>query len=525
MPRQSHTFRIPLPTPASAFAALVLVPVLAVYVMDAGAAIVGKPAALVPDMASYAWSGGVALGIGVLATVLGLPLAFASGGSSARLVLLAMVPLATPMFLASTGYGMLRNKAWRVGAWLAEVSQDGHPWLTAAVDRSLAIVGLSLWAAPVAALILAPWATAARRALHDPLMLDTRGVPRRLELLRSLGLAPLLAALGVGVLMMGSAVPLHLARVPTAAVTLWAAQDLAPVQDRGAVWLSAWPLVVAALVAGGAITSRLMGGWSPPVSPSASPVSSWLTRLGVVLVVLLGTAIPLGFFASAIEHWGSAGPWMAFFHIHGEALRSSVCVACAVAAIVTMLAMWTAQAASDASRRAAALAASGWLGIALFPGMLVGALTARVWAVVPGPTWLTDPASMVHAQVLRLGALGVVAGLAFRAAEPADQRDSRRMDGPRTMINWWRAWGSSAPGWWVGTFLASWMLSLNEIEATVVVQPPGVPSLARKILGDLHFYRTEEMALAVLLQLAMVTLVCLVAAWGMKRLSSDAPGR
>lgn len=511
------------------FAAVALVPVLAVYVRDAAPAMVERPAALVPDLASYAWSGFVALSIGVLATLLGLPLAFASGGSSARLALLAFVPLATPAFLASSGYGMIRNKAWGVGAWLAEQSQSGHPWLSAAVDRSFAILGLSLWAAPIAALILAPVAAAARQRLHDPLMLDTRGLPRWVELLSSLGLSPVVASLGVGVLMMGSAVPLHLARVPTAAVQLWAAQDLAPIYGRGAVWLSAWPLIVVAGLAAVVVTSKLMNAmppsWGAEMGHGTQRPSSRLTRVGVALVVLASTVIPLGFFASAIEHWQTPGPWAAFIKIHGDALWCSVWVACVVAGLVTLLAMWTAHAASDSSRTATALAASGWLAVAFLPGMLVGALTARVWAAFPGPPWLTDPASMLHAQVLRFGALGVFAGLVFRAAEPTDLRDSRRLDGPRTLLNWWRASGSTSCRWWAGTFLAVWMLSLNEIEATVVVQPPGMPSLARKILSDLHFYRTEEMAQAVLLQLAMVTLVCAAVAGVTGRLSRNESGR
>jgi len=517
--------RIPLPTPASAFSAIALLPIVAVYALDAGAAAWSRPAGLVPDAASYAWSAVIALLIGCLATLLGLALAFASGGSTARLSLLAFVPLATPAFLASTGYGMLRNQTWRPGAWLAELAQEGHPWVIAAVDRSLAVVGLSFWAAPIAALIVAPSATAARERLDDPLRIDAGGFSRRLVLLSTLGAAPWLAVLGVGVLMMGSAVPLHLARVPTAAVELWAAQDLSPLDGRGAVWLSAWPLAAAALLAGGVITSRLMNspaaGWGAEMSRGSTPGSSALTRLGVLLVVLLGTVVPLGFFVSAIEHGGFGGAVAAFFRVHGEALMSSVVVALATGACVTLLALWTAHAAADASGRTLALAASGWIGIALLPGMLVGALTARVWGLLPGPSWTTDAGSMLHAHLLRLGALGVFAGLVFAAAEPSDRRDSRRLDGARTFLNWWRGSGSASPEWWVGTFLAAWMLSLNEIEAAVVVQPPGIPSLARKILGDLHFYRTQEMAIAVLVQLAMVVLVCGATGWLIGRGASE----
>lgn len=516
--------RLPFPTLATIAAVAIVGPPLFALAFDAFTAASRSPATLAPDLPSYVWTLAIALAIGSLATLLGLPLAFASSGSLTRLAALALLPLATPPFLASSGYGMLRNQAWLTGAWIARLAQNDRPWLPATIDRTLAVLGLAFWAAPIAALILAPAAHSASRKLNDLLNIDSGDSRRRFELVRALGAAPWLSIAGVGVLMIGSAIPLHLARMPTAAVELWAAQDLVPIDKRGSVWLSAWPLIATAVAAGLIAASRLLTPPSAQVDTTSESISSpsLSTRLGVSFVLVIGTAIPLAFFATAISHWSV---FAAFFKVHSEALVASLLVSAIVGLLVTLLAILTAHAAADWPTRTTRLVVALFLAAALLPGMMTGALAARVWLNAPAitsfPAWLTDALSLLHAQMLRLGALGVLAGVAFARAESADHRDSRRLDGPRTIFAWWRASGLSAPSWWLITFLAAFMLSLNEIEATVVVQPPSLPSLARKILGDLHFFRTEEMAAAVLVQLAIATAAALTAGFLARRLESS----
>ena len=109
---------------------------------------------------SLAVSVATALGIGIAATLLGWPLAslLSTGGRHRRLLApLLLTPLFVPQTLAYAGWGVVRSPDTVVGDWVVGVAQSGQRWLPVVLDRSLAVAGLALWAAPLAAAVLAVW--------------------------------------------------------------------------------------------------------------------------------------------------------------------------------------------------------------------------------------------------------------------------------------------------------------------------------------------------------------------------------
>src|SRR5690606_16907651 len=143
-------------------------------------------------------------------------------------------PLLLPQYLVYSGWDLLRDPGSGIGDWLAR--QPG--WASIWAGYVLAVGGMALWAWPIAAIPLA----AGIRQLGAPALeaarLETRS---RLRMVRVVvgqmpGAVVASAAL-VALVALGSAVPLHLAQIPTHAITLWLLLDLTPADERWRVWL------------------------------------------------------------------------------------------------------------------------------------------------------------------------------------------------------------------------------------------------------------------------------------------------
>jgi len=80
--------------------------------------------------------------------------------------------------------------------------------------------------------------------------------------------------------------------------------------------------------------------------------------------------------------------------------------------------------------------------------------------------------------------------------EPRELRDLREVDGAGGLTGWVAAWAIPNWGAWVGAALAAAILSFHEIEAGVLLRPPGAPNLAQQLLDWLHFSRDDRLAAA-----------------------------
>lgn len=482
---------------------------------------------------------GIACGIGLLGVALGLPTAWALRASGRVGAGLLLAPLAMPSYLAFAGY-----TTWRApGTWLGGAIAAGPSGLAAWVGQSLAVLCLGLWLAPMAALVLWPAVRRVDATSLDALALAGAGAWRRGWFVVSLLRRPLLAAWLVGALFaLGSAVPLHLANVPTYAIWLWRVMDLST--DPGVVFRESWPLVVAALAGGVLVASRLSAQpWAalagePGPRATGAKAAAWGVW-GLALVV------PMAGFALSLR---SATPVAKFWTELSPALLSSLGVAAAVglASAATGACVWCALAAGTRPPRWTVWAVWGasvvWIAAGLLPGVLVGQATRWAWNAWPGfegagaagGGWGVvgsvlrelgeGPVPLVLALLARFGWVGVLMGWLAARQESADARDLRLLQGAEGLWAWWRACVRGA--WWpiAGAGLIALALSLHEIEASIVLQPVGTPSLARRMLELLHYLRDQDLAGAAI-NLAGLAMLPVLAAGILAGRAFAGPGR
>lgn len=431
--------------------------------------------------------------IALVAVVLALPAGWCLRRYSWGWTAALCVPLLLPSYLPFAGWGVLRGPGTIVGDWLARREQS---W-TLLVSDAIAVWGLALWSFPIAALAIGLAARRVPEALLEALRLEPASRFRGgREVLALLMPGVVLGAGTIGLVMIGSAVPLHLAQVQTLAIHLWKYMSLTPEPVRA--WIAAWPLLILA-IAGGVLGGRAFCRATDSSSTSPDAASGRINPVAKALAVLvwaLAVLAPLAFNLLSVRDW-SLIP--AFWIGSSRALLNSLQTAAITGILVAIISLCVWRLASERSRSARGLARSlsgVLIASALTPGVLIGsagvALAAATWFPL-GLARTNMVLVLVH--VARFGALGAMVGLWLAAQETSDQRASRELYAPGTS-GWLRT--ELAPAWSapVGVGLAAGALSLHEIEATVLVAPPGSGNLAQRLLDLLHYARDEQLAAA-----------------------------
>ncbi|MBY0307905.1 MAG: hypothetical protein K2Q09_04105 [Phycisphaerales bacterium] len=416
----------------------------------------------------------------------------APGAGRAAFALL-LVPMLMPSYLAYAGFGLARAPGTVVG----EVVNRWPATLNVLFGQSLAVAGLMLWCWPLGTIaLLGPVRRIGQEQL-DQLALSGAGRwARTLERARMLR-GSLLAALGlITLLMLGSAVPLHLAVIPTLAIDLWARLALAPASTDP--WLSAWPVLVAAAV-GAAALVRWFSADEPhdqradPAPPPrrgawAVPVAAWC----------LAVVLPLVLFATSLKHARLLGD---FWRGHAQSVIDSLTVASGVGGVLVGLALtaWYAAETPGGRRITAAVLSVQLLGF-LIPGVLMGsAVVGLVNHPVLGEfgrTVADSTAIVVLGHVARFGSLGTAAGLWLSRLEAPNLRDARLLAAGDGVGAWLSLAVRPQAPTLIGVGIAGACLSLHEIEATVQLQPPGYRSLAQVMLDNLHMNSIHELSAA-----------------------------
>jgi len=173
------------------------------------------PLSLTPSLPLLAQTLAWAFGIAILATIIAWPAAWVIRRRGWGVIGLICVPLLLPTYLAYTAYGILRSPGWFIGNWLEHLAQGG--WTNAPIlaGRVIAALGLSLWAWPIAAVVLGASVKRLDSGILDALRLERLSALRRRWEILYLCRAGVLGAVGaIALIMIGSAVPLHLAQVP-----------------------------------------------------------------------------------------------------------------------------------------------------------------------------------------------------------------------------------------------------------------------------------------------------------------------
>jgi len=184
----------------------------------------GDPALLVR---SFFVAGGIALG----AVVLAWPTAWWARSRPSRSMLVVLLPLLLPTYFVSSSYGLLRAP----GTWLGDIVAQSSPTVIHVVIWAQAIGGLVLWAWPIATIVLLFSIRSIPGEQLDVLRVSTGSIWKRNKLTISFLRRGIISAwLVVGMLMMGSAVPLHIAQLPTYTIEIWRVLDEQP--GQAAAW-------------------------------------------------------------------------------------------------------------------------------------------------------------------------------------------------------------------------------------------------------------------------------------------------
>ncbi len=449
-----------------------------------------------PDGATVARTILIPLGIAAIATLLALPTAWAMRRLPSWWLALVIAPLLLPNY---TIYAALSG-ARGAGTPMGDAIINGPPGAFATANLVQAVLSLALWAWPIAALVLVP----AARGIDQDLVDAARGagigaIRRGLLLARLMRNALVFAVLVIALLMLGSAVPLHVAQVETWAIELW--RGLFETGGRSpAVWVAALPLV-ALLAAGGCGIAWAASRARPEVAigagrPVTAPVWVCILALSVWALTFLGPLVllvlQLRSLGSLPHHWHDVAP----------PLVASGRVSLVTGGIAMVLALGAASAVGAIARRALALVAVALVGVALVPGVFVGHAF-----VAAGDTeallWLNrTPSGLVGSHVIRLGAVAVALGWWCSRREPGELVDWRRLVAGERAWAWMTSWGRGQVGVLLGAGLAVAILSLHEIEASAIAAPAGPRLLPQYMLDLLHYLRDEELKVATILLVA-----------------------
>lgn len=451
--------------------------------------------------------------ISVLAAGLGLPAGWLLRRNVPVLVVAVLVPLLMPTYLVYAGWGLLRGP----GTWVGDALGRAPPGVSVGVNKGLAVVGMALWAWPIAALVIGLAARRVPTVLIDALEMEPASIWRRgwvvLALLRK---GVLGAMVVVGLIMLGSAIPLHLAQVRTYAIDLWTMLSLSP--DIRGVWVRAMPLVVAAGV-GGVLINRWLGrghGRKDEVSPDGHDVRVGLgVRVAAGVVWVMSVVVPLVLFGVMLKHVASIEE---FWRFAGSAVARSALVSAIVGVIVGCVALLACASASGRRRAWVGVASSVLIGLGLVPGMLVGVAGQGFWNAAWMPAWVYASIwPLVWAHAARFCVVGVVVGVWLAQRESEDERSARVLMAGDGLWAWWTIRGRPTAGVIAGVGCAAAALSLHEIEAAVTLQAPGPTSVAQYLLDKLHYARDEQLCAACLNLLAMGLVLAGVAAALMSR--------
>lgn len=462
---------------------------------------------------------GVAGLISLLACIAALPAAWVLRRCSRLELALSVAPLLTPSYLVYSAFSTLREQ----GSWLGDLLGRAPTWVPALVGQWLAVGGMVLWVWPLPALLMALGLARVSAPVMEALELDGASAwGRAWQTLIMSRAAVVHAFLATFLLMVGSAVPLHLAQVQTHAILLWKCLDL--LVEPWRVWLLASPLVLLGVFAGELIARRIAGaGDEGGAASEPARAARWPARGQLGLLLGLSVVAPLGLFAMALKE---SRLLRQFWRDDGAAVVASALVALGVAAgsLLLTLLVWAALGAAPRPGRfvrfVAGTSLRAFLAAGLIPGVLVGSAVAAAWGrglfgSAGAPLWVMQAASglmLVAAHLARFGFLAVGAGWLLHLSESRELRDLRHMESS-DLRSWWSAAAAPQIGAAAGVALACAALSFNEIESSVMVQPPGIPSMARSLLEHLHYLRDQQVAAAAINVMSGGVLVALLAAW------------
>jgi ABC-type Fe3+ transport system permease subunit len=463
----------------------------------------------------------IAGGIGLVGMCMGIPLARVIGAGITRRGALLIGVLISPIWLPATmvyaAGNLLRAPDTIVGRAIVtfSTSDESLRWVTIWVGYAIAVLGLAIWSAPIAAILIAS-GLGHRSSLYDEMIaLEPIGRVRRARLWVGINRTPLLRAWALlTVLMLGSAVPMHLAQLETWSIVIWRELAESPIEQWGVVWLSSWPMVIAAALGAWLLTHTLI---ADKESSSLEDHGHHRVRLprsvrsSAIGVWILGAIVPMAAMLVSLDDWRSI---LYFWTLEADALRDSGFVALLAGGFTMILAMLVAITLGSPARRIRRAGAGAVLVLCilgLIPGVLVGAAIARTPISGIHASLSGSIAGAVLGSFIRVGFLGAIIGALCARSESIERKSLRWQLAGGSIRGWTRAAlpGIALPVLGVG--LVGFLYSMYEIEASVMIRPPGMANLPQQILSDLHYARLEQLSAAGINLLAIGLILSIIA--------------
>ncbi len=446
--------------------------------------------------------------IATLASAFAWPVAMAVARARQSVWLIVIAtPMLLPSYLAYAGWSIARAPTTPIGRLVSLAPERGMEWVPLAFGRGVAVWGLSLWAWPLAAVVMAVGLRGLGSGVTDALMLERCTHFQRWRTLARSVWPSIMAGWGlVALLMLGSAVPMHVARIKTYAIRVWMTLDEHPGEPWRA-WLTAWPLVVIAGAAGWVVSGRLARAGQQLTTlatdeakhPRPHPFQLVLAAVPWVVAVV----VPFGLFRWSM---GSPRALVRLFDRAGAGLLSSSLIGLIVGLLAASLCLAAAQAVSAHRKESVSLRLilGVFLAWAIMPGVLVGAAIAQMMRLPGVPDTLAQSAvPMVIAHISRAAFLPILVGVWLGASEAGAIAETRLLDGATGLAHWTRVSLRSVLGPALAVGLACGCLSFHEIESSVQVQGPGIDHMAQRLLQWLHYARMTELSAAGVLLLGV----------------------
>ncbi|MCA9279739.1 MAG: hypothetical protein H6815_09150 [Phycisphaeraceae bacterium] len=454
------------------------------------------------------------------------------------LILVALLPmLVLPSYLAYAALDQLREP----GSWLGNIvlhakapawSDDPGYWPVFA-SKVQAVFGLALWSWPIACALQTFARMQIGQSVFDALAMERlRRVDRSLLRLRIELPGFLLSAAAVLLVILGSAVPLHLANVPTQTQQIWLA-----LQSGGSVqaWRSSIALLTVTLAAAIVVVVFVQRSTSSTWDLRAMSryfKRPWERHVFLLMIALLAVVSAVPVFSMvyryirATHHFDHVVP-NAMNDLARPALTSFI-IGLVSAGVVVLIFVLCAVVSLRAESRLrvivlGALTLLVWT--SCVPGVLVGAGVGQQWgrfaAAMGYPGWM-DQAQIVLAHIGRFGAVGALAGWIGGLRTSREERESLMLDSAGLSVRWVPLWLGSRIGSVIVVFLVVLTLSFHEIESAVMLTAPGLSSYPSQMLQLLHVFKWETLSVGVLLAtLGSIVLVlvgiCLVRARPIRR--------
>lgn len=440
--------------------------------------------------------------IGLVGVCMGIPvgqvLSAKLDGQRRVLAAVLLSPIWLPAIMVYAAGNILRAPDTLIGRAIISFSTSSEDlrWVTIWAGYAIAVLGLAIWSAPIAGVLIASGLGFRSNLYQEMIALEPVGIFGRAKLWVRLHLGVLFRAwVLVTVLMLGSAVPMHLAQLETWSIVIWRQLAEHPIDEWGAIWLSAWPMVIVGVIGAWLLTRTVIK------REEQSPVEDRghsgrrvpkVIMLMAMAVWAMGALVPMAAMLFTLDDFGSL---IQFWRIEASAMRDSGLIALATGAATATIAALTAITLAHPAvsiRRVSAMGVLILCILGLIPGVLVGAAIARSPMTMITQGW----GGALLASCIRIAFLGAVIGALCAASETYERKSVRWQIAGGSIRGWV---STTLPGIWtaiLGSGLLGGLYSMYEIEASVMVRPPGMENLPQQLLSDLHYARLEQLSAA-----------------------------